>query len=289
MSQSLRHIAFVMCAAFALLLLAPTPALADDAAEAQARYEEGMESYFAGKYSEAIISFNKAYELDPNPIFLFNMSIAYEKAGNYEEAYEEGLRAKEGGIPDQPAQINNARLPALGTVLRARTVAGRVSGSLPCASDSECRGGTTCDLKTNVCVDPASSDQRSGDAVAGGPFLGIPFSIYGWIGSGLALAGAGLTAVAVIVDIGIGGDIESYEALSEDEKRSAAGNTIADDIEGQQQTGQILLYSGGALIATGAGLIVYDLFFNDGNEHRAATIDVGVAPDGASVQATWRF
>jgi tetratricopeptide (TPR) repeat protein len=272
--------------------LAPSAAYADDAAEAQTLYQQGMDAYFAGKYADAIVAFKQAYQLDPNPIFLFNMSIAYEKAGNFDEALDEGWTAQESGqLPEQAAQINEARLPALGIIVRSVEVAGRVSGSAPCQSDNECRDGLSCNLSTNLCVDPATPSDgvaKNDVTTTDGPLLGIPFSLYGWIGAGLAVVGVGLSATALVIDLGLGSDIDEYNALSELDKRSAPGEALADDIEGRQGTGQVLLYSGAALVGVGAGLIVFDLFFNGGNEYMS-NVDVTVGPDGAAVQASWTF
>lgn len=249
------------------LVALPDVAIAQDADQAQNFYQEGMDSYFAGKYSEAIISFKKAYELDPNPIFLFNMSIAYEKAGNPEEAYEQGRIAQDSGtLPEQASQINQARLPALSAILKSQEVAGRVSGELECESDSDCAGGLTCQLSSGMCVEPGTEDGPP-NVASSGPFLGVPFSTYGWVGSGLAVIGVGLAATSLVINLGLGSDIDAYNDLPDSEKRLTAGQALSDDIESRQQTGQILLYSGAGLAAVGAGLIVFDLFFNAGNEH----------------------
>ncbi len=287
MSSRPRYLLLVCAVLACSMLFSPQPAQAQDAG---AVYEKGMDAYFAGDYADAILSFKEAYAIEANPIFLFNMSIAYEKAGNYQEALKEAQAAQaDGSLPPEAAQVNAGRIPSLSTIVKSREVAGRVSGKAPCQSNDQCREGFTCDVTSNMCVEAGPvADKKDGGDQSTEPFLGVPFSTIGWIGAGASIVGVGLLATTLIVDLGLGGDIEEYDALSDSDKRTAAGEALAEDIEGQQSTGQVLLYSGAGLVAVGAGLIVFDLFFNDGNEHMT-NVGVGVSPDGASVQATWQF
>ena len=86
-------LALLALAAPILIASMATPALADpkgDDAEqrAQKLYEVGDDHYAAGRYEEAVVHFQQAYELSPQPALLFNMANAYERMGEYEKAAE---------------------------------------------------------------------------------------------------------------------------------------------------------------------------------------------------------
>jgi len=53
---------------------------------AQAHFDRGAKLYNLGHFQEAIPQFEKAYELDPSPIFLFNIAQSHRQLGNTERA-----------------------------------------------------------------------------------------------------------------------------------------------------------------------------------------------------------
>ena len=69
-------------------LLAVTPALrAETAAEAgKAHFERGVKQYNLGRFPEAIVEFEHAYDKDPAPILLFNIAQSHRQHGNKERA-----------------------------------------------------------------------------------------------------------------------------------------------------------------------------------------------------------
>jgi tetratricopeptide (TPR) repeat protein len=56
------------------------------AAEARARYEAGVAAYEQGHFDQAIRAFERAHELDPAPILLFNIAQSYRKKGDPQQA-----------------------------------------------------------------------------------------------------------------------------------------------------------------------------------------------------------
>lgn len=92
-----------MRAHFALALLAATPpayaATADEAAQAKASYDEGVQAFRAQDYETALAHFERAHALDPSPILLYNMARANEELGRPAasiERFEQYLEA----VPD---------------------------------------------------------------------------------------------------------------------------------------------------------------------------------------------
>lgn len=72
----------------ALITVAARPAPAAEPAKKSARphYEKGASEYNLGHFTESIGEFEKAYEIDPAPILLFNIAQAHRQNGNNERA-----------------------------------------------------------------------------------------------------------------------------------------------------------------------------------------------------------
>jgi tetratricopeptide (TPR) repeat protein len=78
-------IVIMVCAA--ALLAAPGARAQNTSAEtAQAHFDRGAKLYNLGHFQESIADFEKAYDLDPSPIFLFNIAQSHRQLGNKERA-----------------------------------------------------------------------------------------------------------------------------------------------------------------------------------------------------------
>src|SRR5262249_46892027 len=68
-------------------MTAPGAARAQSASEtAQQHFDRGAKLYNLGHFQEAIPEFERAYDLDPSPIFLFNIAQSHRQLGNKERA-----------------------------------------------------------------------------------------------------------------------------------------------------------------------------------------------------------
>ena len=63
----------------------PTPEVLD---EARLRFEQGRAHYAAGRYEEAVASFQRSYDLCGRSGLLFNLASVYERLGEYSKAAE---------------------------------------------------------------------------------------------------------------------------------------------------------------------------------------------------------
>lgn len=82
--------------------------------EARDLFRRGQRSYQQGDYESAIRDWRSAFELDPRPLILFNLSQAHERLGQPVEAAQALERYLEGSDPDDPHQSDaRARLAAL--------------------------------------------------------------------------------------------------------------------------------------------------------------------------------
>jgi|GEM_PF-477552 hypothetical protein len=80
----------VSCFLATLVLALASPARGDDSATEQARqhYEIGTQQYDLGHWDDAIREFEKAYELRPDPSFLYNLAQAYRRKGDTKRALD---------------------------------------------------------------------------------------------------------------------------------------------------------------------------------------------------------
>jgi tetratricopeptide (TPR) repeat protein len=85
---------------------AARPALADDnRTQALALFEDGKKAYLEGRFEEAVKLLERAHQLHPEPVLLYNLARAREGLGQFDTAvvaYEQYLR-EAGNIPDRGA------------------------------------------------------------------------------------------------------------------------------------------------------------------------------------------
>lgn len=72
--------------AVAFVVLAAQTAHANPETDAQGYFKRGVKLYNLGHFQEAIPEFEKAYDLDPQPILLFNIAQSHRQNGNKERA-----------------------------------------------------------------------------------------------------------------------------------------------------------------------------------------------------------
>ena len=102
---SIPHLAFAQAA--------PAP-VAPGQASARDAFRRGEAAYSAGNYDTAVREWTNAYAVDPRPRIQFNLSQAYERMGQLENAIAALKRFLETGDPEDPTYSDaNARLVAL--------------------------------------------------------------------------------------------------------------------------------------------------------------------------------
>lgn len=104
-----------MAAGAAAQAPAPAPApTAQGATDAKEAFRRGEAAYSAGNYEVAIREWKSAYATDPRPRIQFNLSQAYERLGQLEDAIHALESFLDSGDPDDPTYSDaNARLVAL--------------------------------------------------------------------------------------------------------------------------------------------------------------------------------
>ena len=89
------------------------PAAGDDTetrARAKALFEAGVASYDAGRYEEALASFQEAFRVRPHPLVRVNIANCYDKLGKPLEAlfHFEQFTSADVGTPEQRKEVNAA-------------------------------------------------------------------------------------------------------------------------------------------------------------------------------------
>lgn len=75
-------------AALVSLSMLPAPVFAGQKEDAEAQFALGQEAYKKDDFNTAIKYFEEAYKLDANPVYLYNIAVAYELWGKKEKAAE---------------------------------------------------------------------------------------------------------------------------------------------------------------------------------------------------------
>jgi hypothetical protein len=86
MRPLLRMLCVVVGTFVALLLCARPGAAEPRRKQVEVHYNQGMKQYTLGHFSEAIEEFEKAYDLKPEPIFLYNIAQSHRQNKNAERA-----------------------------------------------------------------------------------------------------------------------------------------------------------------------------------------------------------
>lgn len=80
----------------------------------RAEFERGQAAYRLGDYDRAIEAWQRAYDADPQPLLLYNLSQAYERLGRLQEAVDALDRYLANAAPNDPRQADaRARVAAL--------------------------------------------------------------------------------------------------------------------------------------------------------------------------------
>jgi hypothetical protein len=87
---NLRNLLILSYVIGASLIAFARPAEAADGPTLEARkhYQEAQKQFDLGNWELSIVEFSKAYELRPDPIFLYNMAQAYRRSGNAKRAID---------------------------------------------------------------------------------------------------------------------------------------------------------------------------------------------------------
>ncbi len=253
----------------ASLAIVAAPATAQQKSEtiqkAEAHFRKGAEYYAAGEYAKAVVEFKFGHTLAPNAMFLYNMSLAYERLDSYEEAAQAATQADQmGGMPDEIAQRNRARMVAFRRIVAAGEA----------AEDFERLNAAVVENEVEEPEETARLVETRSDGV----------NTVGFIGLGLTAVGGGLALAGLMTNQSLDEDIATYESAAASGDR-ATYDTTRETIVGKQQRGKVFYAAGAGLAGIGLFLFVADAFI--GTEE--VVVGYLPAPGGGTVSAAFQF
>ncbi len=264
---------------FLLVMLPAQLAFAQsDAEKAADLYKSGVDLYFAEDFGLAITKFRAGYELDPNPMFLYSLSLCFSKLQNYEQALGHAQRAKQaGGMEPDVALKNDARLASFAIIISAGDTVNQIvaAANAPkpstCRINKDCDEGMICNIGTGACV---VEDQTFDDST---PLFGP----VGWAGVGATAVGIGLLVGGGVTSVAVS---KNTDRLDDSTLSATERDELTAKIDRQKSLGRILILGGGGLAIVGAGLVVVDLLvLGKRDEEPSAGFTPIIVPGGAGI------
>ena len=211
---------------------------------AQQHFDDGVAAYQDEDFEQTLEKFSQAHAEVPAAIFLYNAARVAEKLERFDESLKLAELAQaevERPLPDVLVEKNTALI---------RSLRQRIA-----QADAEAEKNRFEAVKF---ADPSHPTPQS-QPVAPAPRPPAPTdeggSALSYSGAGIAILGLGLIGTSIYLATDANAQIDALETI-EDPKDF---NRRIDEIDAQQFTGNMLLYSGIATVAAGGALIAWDL------------------------------
>jgi len=225
-----------------LLVLLTAPAHAADEDRAKELFRNGRDLYDNGRYEDAIAAWQAAYDLSEKPLLLYNLSNAYERTAQFEQALSALTRYRAFAKASE-AETIDARIASLESRAaeerRARDEAAALRREQQAELEAQRRSAELARQQAAAAVQPARSSAPI-----------VPILVTG--------AGAGLLGVGVISGVGVSG---ARKTLKDPALCSPDGlcKSQAQDSLSKQRSGALItdltLVTG--LAATGLGTLLF--------------------------------
>jgi tetratricopeptide (TPR) repeat protein len=207
----------------------------DEKSEAEALSDKAIVEFEAKNFAGAVELFQKAYELDPLPNYLFNIGRVYEEAGDFPKAIEYyGNFVKQPGVDIESREFALERLRVLRAILE-ETQEPKEEPKDPPKDEPE--------------VVPQPQPQPQVDTEAQRKKKAMRMAGFGIVGAG---AGA-LIAGAVVGSLAQGDNDKAFDQNEAD--TLAARQDLLDKSKTKALTADVLFGVGGALLLTGIILV----------------------------------
>lgn len=251
--------------------LATPYAVAAPQEEVDAIVAEAVEKFQAKEYDEAAALFEQAYELSPEPNYLFNIGRVYEQAGNIEKAVEFYARfVKEPEVEIGAREVAVERLRVLRGVLE------ETAPKPPPDEEDPVDDGVGDPTEPE---DPPPDDPPSDDPTDE-PKKPNPLRITGFVllgvGAGAVAGGGALGGIA----LGHENDLNTLNTLEARDDAVTKGKRSA-------LIADILFGVGGAMLVTGVVLVAVS--YAGKNKSRRAAVAPTLTRRGAGIAAEVKF
>lgn len=227
----------------------PAEAPSDDVRKeaAKSMFRVALDAFKAGQYREALDKLKQVYELDPNPIILYNIGRSYEELGQLAEAADFFQRAvADATLPEKLQAEIGRRLPVVLPVLKAREarlISSRSIGSGVVAATDKARSEALARAKgPDVIVKPKDEPNLVEDPLF-------------WSGIGATALGGGLLVGAALIDNGLADPID--ELMNPETRRNVARTEALQSQIDRDQLLATSFYIGGGVLAVAGGVLLY--------------------------------
>jgi tetratricopeptide (TPR) repeat protein len=255
------------------LVLGPRPALAS-APETSSPFKEqvdalnaqAVEKFQAKQYDEAAALFEQAYDLQPEPNYLFNIGRIYEESGNLAKSVEYYERfVKEPGVPLEARERGLERLRVLRAIVEETAPEPEPEPEVEPEPEPEPEP----EKKPEPKPEPEPEKKPSKLRIAGYALLGT--------GGAVLIGGGVLGGLA----LGRANALEGQHTFEERDDTATRGRGMALGAD-------IMFGVGGALAAAGLVMVLVSLKRKPSETARAA-ISPWAGPRGTGMTATVRF
>jgi tetratricopeptide (TPR) repeat protein len=222
---------------------------------ARGHFAQGAEYYTAGEYSKAIVEFISGHNLAPNAMFLYNISLCYERLDNVPDARAAARKARGfDGMPDAVTVRNEARIASFGSILEAREVA------------------------DSIADDPVLGKKSPSESSG--------FGALGWTGAVIGVLGIAGLGFALILNQQVESD---KRALADANGRNdfEEATRLTNEINDTRETGRIIFFTGIGLTVMGLALVTWELL--DDPDETSVSLVPALGDDGAGVVLHGRF
>lgn len=267
----------VLAGALLVATLGPAPAAAQqsDDERARAHFLAGRSYMEQARYDDAAEQFQEAYRLSQRPEMLMNASTAYERALRFDEA----ITALERYLELQADTAERATLEErLARLRQLRDRAAAVTGTAPAPAEE-----STAQAPPETERAPVDAGETEHPPRADGAALGE----LGMIGAILGGTGAAALVVALATGIVAHDQYQSLEARCGPDGRACPPGSAGDIDSGSALalTSTVTTFTGLALVAAGAALLVVDLTMDGGGGEQQTRLRIG--PGGLAVEGTF--
>ena len=281
---SFSALALCACVSLSFGLLAPSAGFAqgdggaaseDKDTKFQGHLSKGNEFYKAGELEKALVEFEAAYALKPNPKLLFNIGLIYERLGKLKEALDHYDRFVV--APDVPLELRgkaSERIAVLRPIVeaqdaKAREEARRKAEDAKKAEDIDVAEVETdpkdTDKKEDSKVVTSTPEEPETDGPGAGPIIGLTM-----LGLGVAAGATGGVMLATLDDEMAFVQESSPDARRDARERRARNATI----------GVGMAAGGGALAITGATIWLVTRNKKDASAKKSALVVPVIGPNG---------
>ncbi len=232
-----------------------------DAEQAEAFYLQALQLYNAGRYREALDSFDRAIELQPDPIFFCNRGAVLLKLKEHRDALAALQRCRRDLTPDDPEELHSIDAEVHALALNVEVVSPSARAIARRHADADA-----------LAANPPNLDND--------PVL----HTLAWGTGGFAVLALGGALAVDLLTLSVIDEYEDAAAAGDDPKRY-------NDLQSVIQQRRVLigsLLSVGLLSAATSGLLFW-LTHEEPGDHTAPAASVEPLPGGAAVHLALPF